>query len=213
MITVKGFNIFRSPISVYGRNVSIAEPTADLQIKGDTYSGGTMTLQELLGENFKEDMTVTEISDLISKMKLADLSKGEYVSKGKLTEAENKLKNLNKEYGEFKASKQTEEEKKAEESAAEIERVQKMEKELAQLKAKDSLIESGYSKEEIKYLMDNDQSPSAFAKIMSDRVESASKKEAAKDIKNNISEPAASNGNLNTEPTSLKAALQEKFNS
>lgn len=172
-----------------------------------------MTLQELLGENFKEGMTVEEISNQISQMKLADLSKGDYVAKGKLTEAENKIKAISKEYGDYKASKQTEEEKKAEEVAAEIARVQGIEKELATLKVKDKLIDSGFSKDEIKYLMDNEQSPSAFAKIMADRVQSASEKAAAKDIKENTDPPAAGNGNLNTEPTSLKDALKEKFNS
>ena len=172
-----------------------------------------MTLQELLGENYKEGMTVEEISNLISTMKLADLSKGEYVAKGKLTEAENKLTNLKKEYGDYKASKQTEEEKKAEEVAAELARVQGIEKELATLRAKDQLLDNGFSKDEIKYLIDNEQSPSAFAKIMSDRVQSASEKAKAKDIKENTNPPAAGNGDLTSEPTSLKDALKEKFNS
>lgn len=47
-----------------------------------------MTLQELLGEAYKEGMTAEEIGEIISKMKLADLSKGDYVAKGRLTEAE-----------------------------------------------------------------------------------------------------------------------------
>ena len=170
-----------------------------------------MDLKELLGENYKEDITVEEISNLISAMKLADLSKGEYVAKGKLTEAENKLTNLKKEYGEYKASKQTEEEKKIEADNAEKERVQGIEKELALLKAKEQLIDNGYSKDEIKYLMDNEQSPSAFAKVMADRVQSASAKAVAKDIKENTQDPAASNGNLNVEPASLAEALREKY--
>lgn len=172
-----------------------------------------MTLQELLGENFREDMTIDEISTIVAQMKLADLSKGEYVAKGKLTEAENKLKAVHKEYGEYKASKQTEEEKKAEEVAAEAARVQGIEQELAKLRMKDQLIDSGYSKDEIKYLMENDQSASAFAKIMADRVESASQKAAAKDIKQNINIPAAGQKGIEAEPISLKQALQEKFNS
>lgn len=171
-----------------------------------------MDLKELLGENYKEDITVEEIGNLISAMKLADLSKGEYVAKGKLTEAENKLTNLKKEYGDYKASKQTEEEKKAEETAAEIARVQGIEKELATLRAKDQLLDNGFSKDEIKYLIDNEQSPSAFAKIMADRVESASQKAKAKDIKENTQDPAASDGNLNVEP-SFTEALREKLNS
>ena len=170
-----------------------------------------MDLKELLGENYKEDITVEEISNLISAMKLADLSKGEYVAKGKLTEAENKIKNITKEYGEYKASKQTEEEKKIEAENAEKERVQGIEKELALLKAKEQLIDNGYSKDEIKYLMDNEQSPSAFAKVMADRVQSASAKAVAKDIKENTQDPAASNGNLNLEPASLAEALREKY--
>jgi hypothetical protein len=48
---------------------------------------------------------------------------------------------------------------------------------------------------------------------MADRVQSASEKAAAKDIKENVNPPAAGNGNLNSEPTSLKDALKEKFNS
>ena len=171
-----------------------------------------MTLKEILGENYREDMTVAEISEAISKMKLADLSKGEYVAKGKLTEAENKLGQITKEYGEYKASKQTEEEKKAEKDAAEVARVQGIEEELKKLRFKDQLIDSGYSKDEIKYLMENDNSASAYAKIMADRVESASQKAKGQDIKNNTTKPAAGNGNLTNEPTSLKDALQEKFN-
>ena len=66
-----------------------------------------MDLKELLGENYKEDITVEEINSLISAMKLADLSKGEYVAKGKLTETENKLANIKREYVNYKASKQT----------------------------------------------------------------------------------------------------------
>ena len=171
-----------------------------------------MTLKELLGENYKDDMTVEDVNNIISKMKLADLSTGLFVDKGKLTEAENKLTNLKKEYGDYKASKQTEEEKKAEETAAEIARVQGIEKELATLRAKDQLLDNGFSKDEIKYLIDNEQSPSAFAKIMADRVESASQKAKAKDIKENTQDPAASNGNLNVEP-SFTEALREKLNS
>ena len=171
-----------------------------------------MDLKELLGENYKEDITVEEIGNLISAMKLADLSKGEYVAKGKLTEAENKIKNITKEYGDYKASKQTEEEKKAEETAAEIARVQGIEKELATLRAKDQLLDNGFSKDEIKYLIENEQSPSAFAKVMTDRVQSASEKAKAKDIKDNTQDPAASNVNLNVEP-SFTDALREKLNS
>ena len=90
--------------------------------------------------------------------------------------------------------------------------MQGIEKELATLRAKDQLLDNGFSKDEIKYLIDNEQSPSAFAKIMADRVESASQKAKAKDIKENTQDPAASDGNLNVEP-SFTEALREKLNS
>lgn len=170
-----------------------------------------MTLQELLGENFKDDITIEEIDNVLSSMKLADLSKGGYVEKNRLTDAENTIKSIKKEYGDYRASKQTEEERKAEETAVETARVQGLEKELAQLKMKEQLIDNGFSKDEIKYLMDNEQSPSAFAKIMSDRVETATSKTVAKDIKDNTIPPAASNTKLSNEPTDLKSALKEKY--
>ena len=170
-----------------------------------------MTLKELLGENYKDDMTVEDVNNIISKMKLADLSTGLFVDKGKLTEAENTIEQIKKEYREYKASKQTEEEKKIEAENAEKERVQGIEKELATLRAKDQLLDNGFSKDEIKYLIENEQSPSAFAKVMTDRVQSAFEKAKAKDIKENTQDPAASNGNLNVEPTSLVEALHEKY--
>ena len=94
---------------------------------------------------------------------------------------------------------------------AEKERVQGIEKELATLRAKDQLLDNGFSKDEIKYLIENEQSPSAFAKVMTDRVQSAFEKAKAKDIKENTQDTAASNGNLNVEPASLVEALHEKY--
>ena len=171
-----------------------------------------MTLKEILGDNYKEDMSVSEIDDIISKMKLADLSTGEYVAKGKLTEAEKTLKALSKEYGEYKAARQTEEEKKAEEQSAELARIQAIEEENRLLKAKEQLIDNGFSKDEITYLMENEQSSAAFASIIEKRVQNASKQALAKDIKNNTEPPAAGNGDISGEPHSLREAMAEKYN-
>lgn len=65
------------------------------------------TLRELLGESYKENMTLSEIESALSGMKLADLSSGDYVSKGKLTDYENRAKKAEKAL----AEKLTEEEK------------------------------------------------------------------------------------------------------
>lgn len=46
------------------------------------------TIRELLGDAYKDGMTFEEVETALSGRKLADLSSGEYVSKGKLTDSE-----------------------------------------------------------------------------------------------------------------------------
>lgn len=53
-----------------------------------------MGLKELLGDKFREDLTLAEILEETSKMKLVDLEKGEYVSIKKFQDKENELKAL-----------------------------------------------------------------------------------------------------------------------
>ena len=65
------------------------------------------TLKELLGDSYREDMTLTDIEKALGAMKLADLSSGEYVSKGKLADYEARMKKAEKAL----ADKLTEEEK------------------------------------------------------------------------------------------------------
>lgn len=66
------------------------------------------TLKDILGESYKDDMTLADIESVISSMKLVDLSNGEYVSKGKLTDYETRMKKAEKAL----QDKLTEEEKK-----------------------------------------------------------------------------------------------------
>ena len=54
------------------------------------------TLKDILGESYKDDMTVADIESVIASMKLVDLSNGEYVSKGKLTDYETRMKKAEK---------------------------------------------------------------------------------------------------------------------
>lgn len=65
------------------------------------------TLRELLGDAYREDMTLADIESAIATMKLVDLSSGDYVSKGKLTDYETRMKKAEKAL----ADKLTEEEK------------------------------------------------------------------------------------------------------
>lgn len=85
------------------------------------------TLKELLGENYREDMTLADIEKAINAMKLADLSSGEYVSKGKLTDYERRMKEAEKKL----ADKLSEEEKAQLELAQREEYYKALEKENA----------------------------------------------------------------------------------
>lgn len=88
------------------------------------------TLKELLGESYREDMTLEDIESVIAKMKLADLSNGEYVSKGKLADYEARMKKAEKAL----ADKLTEEEKAQLELAKKEEYYKALEKENARNK-------------------------------------------------------------------------------
>ena len=54
------------------------------------------TLKDILGEAYREDMTLADIESALADKKLADLSSGEYVSKGKLTDYETLMKKAEK---------------------------------------------------------------------------------------------------------------------
>ena len=88
------------------------------------------TLKDILGGAYREDMTVADIESAIATMKLADLSSGEYVSKGKLTDYENRMKKAEKAL----ADKLTEEEKAQMELAKREEYYKALEKENARNK-------------------------------------------------------------------------------
>ena len=85
------------------------------------------TFRELLGEAYKDGMTVEELENAISTMKLADLSSGEYVSKGKLNDYERRMKEAEKKL----AEKLTDEEKAQAELAKREEYYKALEKENA----------------------------------------------------------------------------------
>ena len=83
------------------------------------------TLKDILGEAYRDDMTLADIESAIANMKLADLSSGEYVSKGKLMDYETRAKKAEKAL----AEKLTEEEKAQIELAKREEYYKQLEKE------------------------------------------------------------------------------------
>ena len=71
------------------------------------------TLKELLGDGYNENLTHSEIDNLIKDKKYADLTSGEYVSLGKYKALENEKNDLNTKY----LAKLTDEEKREAEIA------------------------------------------------------------------------------------------------
>lgn len=88
------------------------------------------TLKDILGESYKDNMTLADIESVISGMKLVDLSNGEYVSKGKLTDYERRMKEAEKKL----AEKLTDEEKALAKQAEREEYYKALEKENAKNK-------------------------------------------------------------------------------
>lgn len=88
------------------------------------------TLKDILGEAYRTDMTLADIESAIATMKLADLSSGEYVSKGKLTDYERRMKEAEKKL----AEKLTDEEKALAKQAEREEYYKALEKENARNK-------------------------------------------------------------------------------
>lgn len=76
-----------------------------------------MNLKELLGEAYKEDMTLADIETALTGKKLADLSTGRYVDKNKYDTDVEKLRNSLTDKTNELQSKMTEDEKKAAEDA------------------------------------------------------------------------------------------------
>ena len=85
------------------------------------------TLKEILGDAYRDDMSLSDIESAIASMKLADLSTGEYVSKGKLNDYEPRMKKAEKALQE----KMSEEEKAQAELAKREEYYKQLEKENA----------------------------------------------------------------------------------
>lgn len=79
-------------------------------------------IKELLGESYKEGMTLEEVDKALEGKKLVDLSTGEYVAKGKYDTLETKYKNLQAEHEQVKEQTKDYETLKAKNEAYEAEK-------------------------------------------------------------------------------------------
>jgi hypothetical protein len=86
-------------------------------------------LQELMGDSYKEGMTLEDVSAFLKGKKFADLSTGNYVDKGKYENTVNDLNKQLKDKTDLLNTKLSDEEKNANasaEQAAEIERLKQL---------------------------------------------------------------------------------------
>lgn len=94
---------------------TIVEQTTALQIKGMGVGVIMATLKEILGEAYKEGMTVEEIENAIATKKLVDISTGAYVSISKYQALENERNDFKQKWSDTLTEAQKAEQKAIEE--------------------------------------------------------------------------------------------------
>lgn len=155
-----------------------------------------LDLKKLLGDKYKEELTDAEKLALLNELNLADLSSGEYVSKGKFDAKEGEIAKLQKRVSEYEqkelesltdAQKQDVAFKKLQESNDQLA------KEIARFKLKETIMSSGFSAEECAKIMEaqdkGENVSSVYAEIMKVRTEAAVKSAKAESIKTGTPPP------------------------
>lgn len=83
----------------------------EIEVKETEKEPSLENLKNFLGDNFKDGMSLADIDSFLKGKKFADLTKGEYVSRGKYNELEEK----NKKYADYDTIKKENAEYKAKE--------------------------------------------------------------------------------------------------
>ena len=146
-------------------------------------------IQKLLGADFKEGMTPEEALTALSTKKLADLSSGQYVDKGKLLEKDNLLKSIQDEkkiLEEEKNARLTDDEKKAKEEAQRLKELEDLKKEVSKVKTEKIFVASGLEEADYSELLNaiveaNPQKSSEIAESLSKVIKTV-KEKTEKDI-------------------------------
>lgn len=168
------------------------------------------TMQELLGTDYKDGMTIDDINKAIANKNIADLSSGNYVAKGKYEAESLKAKQIQDEYLAFKTANMTEEQKRTEQAKVEAEQRELISKRLSTYELKDKLLDKGFSKDEVNKIIENNQSPDVYAEIMTARIEMAKLSAQGQFIKTNTTMPdGATQGNELSQVDTLKLQLQK----
>lgn len=166
------------------------------------------TLQELLGNDFKDGMNFDEINTALATKNIADLSSGNYVSKGKFDAELIKAKKIEEDFNAFKTTNMTEEQKRAEQAKMEAEQRELLAKQLETYQLKDKLLDKGFSKDEVNKIIDGNQSPDVYAEIMQVRIDLAKKQAQGQFVKDNTNMP---NGATQTNTLSTIDAYKVKL--
>lgn len=168
-----------------------------------------MELKDLLGESFKDGMTIDEINTALKNRNFADLSKGEYVSVDKFKKADKEAKEMQAELEKIKLANMSEEEKRQAE-------IQNIMEELKEAKAQNernnlekSILKNGYTPEECEVIMADPSNPQVYASIMAKRIETAVAQTQAKAIKTTTVTPQ---GNDETKPKKITDYTMQELN-
>ena len=163
--------------------------TSRLQIKADRRS--IMELKDLLGENYKDGMTIEEINAALANKKFVDLSGGGYVSIDKFKATEKVATDAKAELEKIRQASMSEEEKRQEEWNALQAQLDILTKENQKNAFEKKLLANGYDAEETQQIMANPDDPAIYAQIMKTRIEKIVAQNNAENLKNSVKLPQA----------------------
>ncbi len=163
-------------------------------------------LKELLGDKYKEGMTVDEAEQALANIKLADISAGAYVSKDKYLD-------MDKQYKELQKKHMTAEELQKQQEETTQKSIREMQDKIAGYEFKDSLVKLGYNSSEVEKIIKSGNSPTAFTEVMASRIELAKQEAVAKALKDgspnyNQGDP---NATVSTKDAFMKLSTAEQM--
>jgi hypothetical protein len=178
-------------------------------------------VKSLLGGDFKEGMTSEEILGALNSKKLADLSTGQYVVKGKFDEISNKNKTLEAQISDLEKAKMTEDEKKIKEQEEKDKLIQTLMADNSKTKAEKVLVSAGLSETEYSKILDklveaNPTKASEVANEVKDIISLVSKKvedRLNQDLLRNLGNPANGDKNKKSDEQNLAKTILNNFSS
>lgn len=143
-----------------------------------------MTLQELLGDAYKDGMSLEDIDSALKDKKLVDTAKGEYVPLDKFLETEKKMKALTKENAELMKKQKGAGEERETEKNEYLERISQLQREVNKGRVEGVLKGAGLTEEDYKDFIDSfvgddaetsENMAKTFAAAMTKKIDSAKK--------------------------------------